>query len=180
MRRLFICIFLIFSLFPVFADEESVVVVEEDVNEQLETFSWEPVAKAKEYGVTIEKKDSTTDEWVEYKQIRTKETNLEVLFTTGEYRVSIATYNILGRKGKSTDWVVFNILEESVPYLNKHSFLIDEDWGAPVLYFENNAAGSPVVSDLGTVFPATGYKENSLLVKGRNIFSPKTEFYLVS
>lgn len=179
MRRLFICIFLIFSLFPVFADEESVVVVDEDVNEQLETFSWEPVAKAKEYGVTIEKKDSTTDEWVEYKQIRTKETNLEVLFTTGEYRVSIATYNILGRKGKSTDWVVFNILEESVPYLNKHSFLIDEDWGAPVLYFENNAAGSPVISDLGTVFPAQGYNENSLLVKGRNIFSPKTEFYLI-
>ena len=82
MRKLLICTFLIFSLMPLFAAGESDAVTTE-VNEQYETFSWQPVAKANQYEVTIQKLDNSTGEWVEYKTVKTKKLSLEVLFTPG-------------------------------------------------------------------------------------------------
>ena len=168
MRKLFICTFLIFSLLPLFAAGES------EVNEQYETFSWQPVAKANQYGVEIERLDEATGEWVEYKSVKTKKLSLEVLFTPGEYRVSISTYNLIGRKGKGTDWVRFKILEENIPYLNDRFLPKNSFWNVPVLNLANKDKESA-----DYILPADGYDENTILVKGRNIFSPRTEFYLI-
>ena len=52
MRKLLICTFLIFSLLPLFAAGESDAVTTE-VNEQYETFSWQPVAKANQYAAFL-------------------------------------------------------------------------------------------------------------------------------
>lgn len=173
MRKLLICTFLIFSFLPLFAAGESDSVAPL-VNEQYETFSWQPVAKANQYGVEIEKLDQATGEWVAYKSVKTKKLSLEVLFTPGEYRVSISTYNLIGRKGKGTDWVRFKILEENIPYLNERFLPKNSQWNVPVLNLANEDKES---TDF--ILPADGYESNTILIKGRNIFSPRTEFYLI-
>ncbi len=177
MRKLFVCVLLIFSFLPFLLTAQN---LEEDKNEQFETFTWQPVAKANQYGVEIEREDPESGEWLSYKSIKTKDTKLEVLLTPGNYRVSIATYNLLGRKGKSTEWVTFKILEESVPYLNEKFFPKNSRWNAPVLFLDRNKnAQSDNLKAEDFIQPAEGYGENTFLIKGRNIFSPKTEFYLV-
>ena len=107
MKKFLFCLFLVSLFLPLAAQE--------DVNEQYELFSWEPVAKAKQYGVTIEKYDSDKEIWSDYKEIKTTETQAEILFTPGVYRVSICSYNLIGRKSKPSDWVQFKILEEHIP-----------------------------------------------------------------
>ena len=182
MKKTFLCLLLLFSLFTTLAAQE-VQAPTEELNEQYELFSWEPVAKAKQYGVTIEKYDAAQDIWTDYKEIKTKETQVEVLFTPGVYRVSIATYNLIGRKGKGSEWIQFKILEEHIPYLNKRAFSANPDWNAPVLFL-NKAGGEnsvqlPDEHYINYITPAELFGDNAILVKGRNIFSPKTEFYLV-
>ena len=114
MKKTFLCLLLLISLFAKLAAQQAAASDASEVNEQYELFSWEPVAKAKQYGVTIEKYDSSQDIWTDYKEIKTKETQVEVLFTPGVYRVSISSYNLIGRKSKSSDWVQFKILEENI------------------------------------------------------------------
>ena len=69
MKRFFLCLLLLFSLFTTLAaqDNEAAETATEELNEQYELFSWEPVAKAKQYGVTIEKWDAAKEIWVDYK-----------------------------------------------------------------------------------------------------------------
>ena len=182
MRRFFLCLLLLFSLFTTLAAQDSEAATEE-LNEQYELFSWEPVAKAKQYGVTIEKYDNSTDIWTDYKEIKTKDTQIEVLFTPGVYRVSICTYNLIGRKSGGTEWVQFKILEENIPYLNERAFTKNSVWNVPVLYLKKSGREDSVVLPnddyINYITPAELFGANAILVKGRNIFSPKTEFYLV-
>ena len=182
MRRFFLCLLLLFSLFTTLAAQDSEAATEE-LNEQYELFSWEPVAKAKQYGVTIEKYDNSTDIWTDYKEIKTKDTQIEVLFTPGVYRVSICTYNLIGRKSGGTEWVQFKILEENIPYLNERAFTKNSVWNVPVLYLKKSGREDSVVLPnddyVNYITPAELFGSNAILVKGRNIFSPKTEFYLV-
>ena len=168
MKKTFLCLLLLFSLFTTLAAQE--------VNEQYEQFSWEPVAKAKQYGVTIEKYDAADDIWKDYKEVTTKETQVEILFTPGIYRVAISTYNLMGRKGKASEWVQFKILEEHIPYLNDKTLPKSRIWNVPVLFLNKEGTTS---SEDTYITPAEGYSENTILVNGRNIFSPKTEFYFV-
>ena len=175
MRKLFLILLLAFSLLCPLAAQNSTS-SEEELNEQYETFSWEPVAKANQYGVTIEKYDPSLDIWSEYRTIKTKETELEVLFTPGTYRVSISTYNLIGRKGKSSEWVIFKILEEHIPYLNERFLPKSKVWNTPVLFLGNTFDNTDAVNYIST---PDGYDKNTIQIKGRNIFSPKTEFYLV-
>lgn len=171
MKRFFGCLFLLFSLLlPLFA---------QDVNEQYETFSWQPVAKAKQYGVIIEKFNQSSQVWEDYKSVKTKDTALEVLFTPGIYRVAICTYNLIGRRGSTSEWVSFKILEEHIPYLNEKFLPKNKTWNAPVLYLKRNPdSPAPDSSELFITAPEN-FASNTILVKGKNIFSPRTEFYLV-
>lgn len=182
MKKTFLCLLLLFSLFGTLAAQTKDA-VEELVNEQYEFFSWEPVAKAKQYGVTIEKYDAAQDIWTDYKEIKTKDTQVEVLFTPGVYRVAISTYNLIGRKSKASEWVQFKILEEGIPYLNDRAFVKNQDWGLPVLFINKSSSETEKTFPPGDYINYTGPSElfgsNAILVKGRNIFSPKTEFYLV-
>ncbi|MBO7582591.1 MAG: CIA30 family protein [Treponema sp.] len=177
MKKTFLCLLLLFSLFVPLVAQET------EVNEQYEFFSWEPVAKAKQYGVTIEKFDNAQDIWTDYKEIKTKETEIEVLFTPGVYRVSISSYNLIGRKSKGSDWVQFMILEENIPYLNEKAFAKSTVWKVPVLFLSKTEVDESVKASnpdfQNYIKPAENYGSNSILVKGRNIFSPKTEFYLI-
>ena len=177
MKKTFLCLLLLFSLFASLAAQET------EVNEQYELFSWEPVAKAKQYGVTIEKYDSYTEIWTDYKEIKTKETQVEVLFSPGVYRVSICSYNLIGRKSKGSDWVQFKILEENIPYLNERAFTKNSTWQVPVLFLNKSGSENPAVLQndefINYITPSELFGSNAILVKGRNIFSPKTEFYLV-
>ncbi len=187
MKRTFLCLLLLFSLFTTLSAQEDQA-AKEELNEQYELFSWEPVAKAKQYGVTIEKYDAVRDIWTDYKELKTSETQVEILFSPGVYRVAIASYNLLGRKSKSSDWVQFKILEENIPYLNEKAFVKNNKWQAPVLYI-NKASDSQSQEKytenlskdnyINYNAPAELFGSNAILVKGRNIFSPKTEFYLV-
>ncbi len=179
MKKTFLFILLLISLFTALSAQETLDSADsalEQVNEQYETFSWSPVAKAKQYGVTIEKLDSETDEWVPFKEVKTKDPSLEVLFTPGTYRVSICVYNFIGKKSQPTDWVQFQILEENVPYLNDKAFVKHSEWKVPVLYLNNTDKKIDASEFISTT---TDFGPNTLYVKGRNIFSPKTEFYLV-
>lgn len=183
MKKTFVFILLLFSLFAALTAQTSASAadsVNEDINEQYETFSWSPVAKAKQYGVTIQKLDISSEEWTDFKEVKTNETTLEVLFSPGTYRVSICVYNFIGRKSKPSDWVQFKILEENVPYLNDKLLTKNVFWNVPVLKL-NNSATQPLVSDnaLDFIKPEKDFGQNTMLVKGRNIFSPKTEFYLI-
>lgn len=186
MKKLFTYLFVTFLLlWPLAAQEDasSGNTSTEEVNEQYETFSWEPVAKAKQYEVTIEKHDPITDAWSEYKTVKTNQTQMEILFTPGSYRVSIATYNLIGRKGKASDWVTFKILEEHIPYLNDRFLPKNSEWNAPVLFIKHNNSETPGTdgdsNSLDYIQSPSGFASNTILIKGRNIFSPKTEFYLL-
>ncbi|MBR5400458.1 MAG: leucine-rich repeat protein [Treponema sp.] len=198
MKKYLCCLLLVFSFLYSFSAQETfvetvadeviaegtesdeVVLVgdesEEEVNQQYETFSWEPVAKAKQYGVILEKYDAVLDIWKDYKTVKTTKTSLEVLFTPGTFRVSICTYNVMGRKGKSSPWVVFQILEENIPYLNEKFLPKSNAYKAPVLVL--NMDDEQQEKDNYITAPEN-QAPNTILVKGRNIFSPKTEFYLV-
>lgn len=175
MKKFFFCLFLLSLFLPLAAQEE--------VNEQYELFSWEPVAKARQYGVTIEKYDAVLEHYVDYKEIKTKDTQVEVLFTPGVYRVSIASYNLLGRKGKASEWVEFKILEENIPYLNDKLFAKSKVWNVPVLFISKSGSTEQTTQNNpdseNYIKSPENYASNTILVKGRNIFSPKTEFYLI-
>ena len=177
MKKTFLCVLLLFSLFAALAAQSSDSYesdsVNEDINEQYETFSWSPVPKAKQYGVTIEKWDEAQEIWTDFKEVKTNEATLEVLFTPGLYRVSICVYNFIGRKSAPSDWVQFKILEENVPYLNDKLLTKNEYWKVPVLKL-NNSGTQTLDSDdaLDFITPEKDFGQNTMLVKGRNIFSP--------
>ena len=180
MKKTFLCVLLLFSLFTTLSAQTSASAadsVNEDINEQYETFSWSPVAKAKQYGVTIEKLDPSTEDWVPFKELKTKDASIEVLFVPGTYRVSICAYNFIGKKSQPSQWVQFKILEENVPYLNDKAFPKHSVWNVPVIYLNRNGDD---LKDSSEYIPTTSdFGQNTLHVKGRNIFSPKTEFYLI-
>ena len=172
MKKLFTYLFVTFLLlWPLAAQEDasSGNTSTEEVNEQYETFSWEPVAKAKQYEVTIEKHDPITDAWSEYKTVKTNQTQMEILFTPGSYRVSIATYNLIGRKGKASDWVTFKILEEHIPYLNERFLPKNSEWNAPVLFIKHNNSETPGTDgdsdSLDYIRAPSGFTSNTILIK---------------
>lgn len=170
-RLLFIALsfFISFSLFS-----------QTEVNQQYEIIPWKPVEKAKKYEVEIERFDADSGEWAEYSKEQTKETQVEILFSPGEYRARISTFNLLGKKKSTSDWKKFKILEEHIPYVFSNYFQKCEEWNSPVLFLNRtNLDLSKIPESEKFIQPPQGYSEKTLFVKGKNIFSPKTEFYLV-
>lgn len=151
-----------------------------EVNKQYETFRWNPVAKSSKYLLTIEKLQDDKKTWKAYKNISTKKTSLEILMESGNYRVCVSTYNFLGRKSATTEWAEFRILEEHVPYLYDNYYKIVPKYKTQVLFINNSQVDISKIQDSDCFISAEkGFPKNSFFVKGRNIYSPKTEFSLI-
>ena len=104
--------------------------------------------------------------------------DLEVLLYPGEYRVSITTYNVLGKKASSTDWVEFTILDESEPFIFENAFTASKKYDVPVMNFKLED-DYIVYSSENTVSAIDDYIDNSFFLTGKNFFFPETKFYLL-
>ncbi len=164
---------------------------------QYQTFSWRPVAKAKKYEINIEMSTDGESEWTSAFSEQTTFTDMEVLLAPGNYRVSISSYNVLGRKANTSDWIPFVILAETQPYLY-NNLKVSERWNAPLLkvspagitHFDNpnnelfeaddtdNSSFMIRSSGEEGLKAREGDPTNSIFIKGKNIFFPNTEFFL--
>ncbi len=179
MKRLGIVFFVFFAvLFSAVSQAKSSEVVASAVNAQYETIKWDGVAKTKKYEVNIEKLQAD-GKWTKFLSKQTKDTSMEVLLEPGTYRVSISTFNILGKKTIS-DWTEFYILDEDTPYLFKDYHKKAQLWNVPVLFINlKNIDLSKIEGAENFIRAEKGYPENSFFVKGKNIFSPGTTFTLI-
>lgn len=164
----FLCILLIIALFVLNANSQEAL-------QQYQTFNWSKVEKASKYGVEVEQY-SADGKWNSVISEKTTETNLEVLLYPGNYRVSIATYNVLGKKASSTEWVEFTILDESEPYIFEDSFKINSSMKMPVLHVSIDKDAITYGKE-NTIEAVDDYVDNSFLVKGKNFFFPETRFF---
>lgn len=146
--------------------------------QQYQTFNWSKVERASKYGVDVEQHDSEGN-WTSVISEKTTETNLEVLLYPGNYRVSISTYNVLGKKASSTEWVEFTILDESEPYIFDNSFVANSKWNIPVIHISIDGENFSYGKD-NSIEAVEDYIDNSFLLKGKNFFFPETKFYLKS
>ncbi len=164
----FLSILLILIVFILNANSQEVL-------QQYQTFNWSKVEKASKYGVEVEKHDAD-GKWTSVISEKTMETNLEVLLYPGNYRVSIATYNVLGKKASSTDWVEFTILDESEPYIFDDSFASSSGWNVPVIHLSISGDDFSYGKD-NSIAAVEDYIDNSFLLKGKNFFFPETRFF---
>jgi hypothetical protein len=151
---------------------------------QYQTFSWSPVVNARKYQVDVEHHDINGN-WKKAASGQTRLCRMEMLLFPGEYRVSISTYNVLGKKATTSDQITFVILDETQPYLYdnlKKSVM----WNSPVLRIckaKGTVAGTETktidTKDTAFVNAEKGDPDNSFFIKGKNIFFPETRFFLV-
>ena len=147
-------------------------------NAQYETIKWDGVPRSKKYEVTIEKLKSD-EKWTKLFSKQTKETFMEVLLEPGTYRVSISTFNVLGKKTIS-DWTEFYILDEDTPYIFRDYHKKDSLWNVPVLFINlKNIDMDKLEGSENYIKAEKNYPENSFFIKGKNIFSPGTSFSLI-
>ena len=180
MKKLVVVFLVLFSLGFFLSAQASDVKSSSGSSEvgQSETFSWEKVPNAKKYGVSIEKLNEK-GKWVKFYSTETRKTSIDVQLPPGSYRISISTFNILGKKTAS-DWTNFYVLDENVPYLFDNYFSKSRDWKVPVLYVDFKGEDLQSVSDFRNyITPAKGFDDNTFFIKGKNLFSPETRFYLV-
>lgn len=181
MKKLATVFLLLFSLgFFLTAQASGVTKTTSEAGEpgQYETFSWEEVPKARKYGVVIEVLNEK-GRWVKFYSKDTRKTSVDVELPPGSYRISISTYNILGKKTAS-DWTNFYILDENTPYLFDNYYNKPLEWKVPVLYVDFKGSDIKTVSGSRNFITAEkGFDENTFFIKGKNIFSPNVNFYLV-
>lgn len=151
--------------------------------QQYQTFSWKEVPKAGKYQVDVEKQGSDGT-WTNVASVQTRATKEEILLYPGEYRVSISAFNKLGKKGSSSQWVTFTVLNETEPYLYDDYLKKSTRWNSPVLHI-NQAdkavrSAAPGTDDADEqVVAAEGDPSNSFMLKAKNVFFPETKFMLV-
>lgn len=155
------------SLFSLFAEEPL---------QQYQTFRWSKVDRASKYGVEVQMHDAAGS-WNSIISETTTDTDCEVLLYPGNYRVSISTYNVLGKKASSTDWVDFTILDESEPYIFDDSFTDNASYGTPVLHIAVDGDNFSYGKE-NSIAAVEDYVANSFLLKGKNFFFPETRFFL--
>ena len=145
---------------------------------EVETFSWEEVPKARKYGVNIEVLNEK-GKWVKFFSKDTRKTSMDVELPPGSYRISISTYNILGKK-TAADWTTFYVLDENTPYLFDNYYNKSSEWKVPVLYIDyKNKDLKSISGSRNFITAEKGFDENTFFIKGKNIFSPNVSFYLV-
>lgn len=181
MKKLVAVFLLLFSLgFFLAAQTSGVTKTTSEAGEmgQHETFSWEEVPKAKKYGVTIEVLNEK-GRWVKFYSKDTRKTSVDVELPPGSYRISISTYNVLGKKTAS-EWTNFYILDENTPYLFDNYYNKFNEWKVPVLYINYKGKDIKTISGSRNFISAEkGFDDNTFFIKGKNIFSPNISFYLV-
>lgn len=165
----FIAVFFITS--SLFAQDTG---TEEPVRYQfVQQFKWKPSDKAFKYEINIESFENGT--WVpEMEPVQTKETTITLSLYPGRKRISITSMNRLGRRGKSTEWVEFKVLDETQPYLYDDYLKKSIQWESPVLRITH--ADSDDTSD--QIASENGDPEHSFFLKGKNIFLTETRFYM--
>jgi len=178
MKKLAALFFILFALTFSFFSQTGETEKNLQPNAHYETIKWDSVAKSRKYQVDIEKVDDK-GKWKKVFSKQTKDTSLEVLLEPGSYRVSISTFNILGKKTAS-EWTEFQVLNEKIPYLFNNYYKKDPNWNVPVLYidFKNNDL-SKLDGYENFIKAEQGFSENSFFIKGKNIFSPSTTFSLI-
>ena len=179
MKRLGIVFFVYFLLLSSLISQAQTAEVAASVsNAQYETIKWDGVPRSKKYEVTIEKL-KTDEKWTKLFSKQTKDTFMEVLLEPGTYRVSITTFNILGKKTIS-DWTEFYILDEDTPYIFRDYHKKDPLWNVPVLFINlKNIPLDKLEGSENYIKAEKNYPENSFFIKGKNIFSPGTSFSLI-
>lgn len=155
-------------------DENPVVTITEPLR-QYQTFSWKPVVNARGYCLSIQQKngvessDSSNEDYtdIEIVNLEQEKNRYETLLYPGEYRVKIEAVNLFGKKSQAS-WIPFIILNETEPFLLDSTFEFQK---------QNNSL-------FYTVEPVKNFNEEipnstlvEIIVKGRNIFFPETEFY---
>lgn len=171
---LFFCIFFVLeaSLFC----QKSVNI---EQSQQKESFSWQPVENAGKYQITIEhlKNDGT---WEKSFSKQTRSTSYSVSLAPGHYRMSVSTYNILGKKSATSEWTEFKVIDGAVPYLFNNFFEKSKEWKSPVLFINvRNIDLSEKPDSKNYIHAEKGFEDNSFFIKGKNIFSDDTRFFLV-
>lgn len=162
----------LFLIFPLAAQNTG------DVNKQYETITWNAVERTSKYEINIERLNEK-GKWIKVYGKSTTKTTLEVLLEPGSYRVSVTTFNILGKKTVS-EWTNFYILNENTPYLFNNYYEKSSEWKVPVLYINHkNVDLNSVAGSKRFITAEKGFAENSFFIKGKNIFSQNTTFSLV-
>ncbi len=167
-KKSIVLVFLFSLLAALFSQENNAAKI-------YETFTWNPVSNAKKYEVIIEKQDGA--DWEPYYSTIQKETTLEYLLEPATYRIGIVSINAVGRKSTQTNWVKFIILDEQIPYLFSNYYEKNSNWNAPVLYIPSNPTDK--IPEGKYIRTGADMPENSLYIKGKNIFFETTEFALV-
>lgn len=146
---------------------------------QGEVLRWEEVPRAKKYQVSIEKLQDDGS-WKKTKSYTTTKNFYNANLDPGEYRVSISTFNVLGKKSSTSEWVEFLVLGNQTPYIYYEYFNKVAKYKSPVLFIDKNNKDRTKNADYKNyLIPASGQPENSFTIKGRNIFYSSTKFYLV-
>jgi len=160
MKKLFFALVLCL----LFLNVAATVCAEQTGLKQYQMLAWQPVKNAGKYEVTVERKGPGG--WEPAVSQQTPSTNLELLLLPGDYRVSVRTFTIFGKKAAASEWIRFTILDETEPYLFDTGF-----------HKDNSMRDMPVFRP--------GYPDNSasaaatFTVKGKNIFFPETSFSFV-
>ncbi|MCR4953955.1 MAG: leucine-rich repeat protein [Treponema sp.] len=175
MKKFFVLFVLSLFAIAVFAKES----VKVKHSQQNETFSWQPVENAGKYQITIEKlkSDGTWEKVISHK---TPSTSYRASLAPGHYRMAVSTFNILGKKGATSEWTEFKVLDVSIPYLFDNYFEKSKEWKSPVLYINLKNEDLSQNPDSKKYIPAVEkFGENTFFVKGKNIFTTDTQFYLI-
>lgn len=97
-------------------------VFSQDNEETLQTIHWETVENANKYQVEIEKLN-TEEQWQPFYNEITLDSEVEVNFTPGRYRISVKPINVLGKAVDQGQWLRFRILsQEEWELRNKENF----------------------------------------------------------
>src|SRR5574344_2700345 len=145
-----------FSFIYIFFAQILFLSSEETLFKQYQTFNWAPVANARTYVVDVEK-EQEENKWIPEQKLQTKTTHLEMLLYPGKYRVAISAYNMLNKRGSTSKWVSFIILDEKEPFLQSSCF---------------EKEPSELAADADT----SPSERNIIRIKGKNIFFGETYF----
>ena len=136
-----------------------------------ETLSWQAVDNARKYQIVIETllDDGT---WKKVLQKQTSSTSYKAELKPGHYRMAVSAYNILGKKSATSEWTEFKVIDSAVPYFFENYLAKSKLWNSPLLSLEET-------EDEDSIKIEQIAGNNAFFIKGKNIFSSDTTFFLV-